>query len=930
MPFIHRTARFLALGAVLAASAAPAQTRVTSPREQFGHEIGADYVLPNYRQLVAYWQKLDAQSDRMRLVDIGKTAEGRTEYMAIVSSPANLRALEQHRSTVRRLALARGVDSTEARRLARTGKAVVWIDGGLHANEVLGAQQLMETLYQLVSRNDAETTRILNDVIVLFVHANPDGMDLVSDWYMRNPNPRQRSTANIPRLYQKYIGHDNNRDFYASTQPETENMNRVLYHTWFPQIVYNHHQTGPTGTVMFAPPFRDPFNYVFDPLLVTELDLVGAAMHQRFVAEEKPGVTMRRGANYSTWWNGGLRTTTYFHNMIGLLTETIGNPTPMDIPFVANRQLPSTDLPYPIQPQRWHFRSSVDYSVTANYAVLDVASRYRETFLMNQWRMGKNSIERGSEDSWTTYPRRVDAVRDSIRAAGRRADADGVMSGGGIIGDAPNPEQSRRFLAMLRRPEWRDPRGYVIPADQPDFATATKFVNALLETGVEVHRATTGFAAGGKRYPAGSYVVMTAQAFRPHVLDMFEPQDHPNDFRYEGGPPIPPYDVAGWTLAYQMGIQFDRHLEGFTGPFQRVEGFNTRPAPGRVREPRGNPAAYLISPAQNDAFTIANRLLAAGVEVQRLTGEWRSGGDTYPAGTWVVPAREGVSARVTALATELGVNVDAAMQGPGAGAMRVRPLRIGLWDRFGGSMPSGWNRYLFDQWGFNYRQVFAPELDAGNLNAKYDVLIFHDGAIPEEDRPARGEPDPATIPAEFRGQLGSLTVARTVPQLRAFLEGGGRVVTIGSSTVLARHLGLPVTDHLAERSSTGEMVHLSREKFFIPGSVLQVRVDPSRPAAWGMADRADVMFDDSPVFRLGSDAAARGVRPIAWYEGKTPLRSGWAWGQERLDGGVAAAEATVGKGTLYMFGPEITFRAQPHGTFKLLFNTLYGGEGTGN
>jgi hypothetical protein len=923
MPNIHRSARFVALAAVLAASAAPAQTRVTSPREQFGHDIGADYVLPNYRQLVSYWQKLDAQSDRMRLVDMGKTAEGRTEYMAIVSSPANLRNLEQYRNTVRRLALARGVDSTEARRLARTGKAVVWIDGGLHANEVLGAQQLMETLYQLVSRNDAETTRILDDVIILFIHANPDGMDLVSDWYMRNPNAQQRTTADIPRLYQKYIGHDNNRDFYASTQPETENMNRVMYHTWFPQIVYNHHQTGPTGTVMFAPPFRDPFNYVYDPLVVTELDQVGAAMHARFIAENKPGVTTRRGANYSTWWNGGLRTTAYFHNMIGLLTETIGNPTPMNIPFLANRQLPSGDLVAPIAPQRWHFRQSVDYSVTANYAVLDMASRYRETLLMNQWRMGMNSIQRGSRDHWTPYPRRIDAVRDSIRAAGRRrTDADGVMSAGGVVNDAPNPQESQRYLGMLRRPEWRDPRGYVLPADQPDFPTATKFVNALLETGVEVHRATAPFIVAGKQYPAGSYVVMAAQAFRPHVIDMFEPQDHPNDFRYEGGPPIPPYDNAGWTLAYQMGIKFDRILEGFTGPFQRIESWNIRPAPGRLAVPRYAPQAYLFSAAQNDAFAMVNRLLAAGGEVRRLTAPFEANGETYPAGTWVVPGGgAGILERLTALATELGVDVDAAAQAPAA--TRVRPLRIGLWDRFGGSMPSGWNRYLFDQWGFPYRQVFAQELDAGNLNAKYDVLIFHDGAIPEQDRPGR-DPDPASIPAEYRAHLGGVTIARTVPQLRAFLEGGGKIVTIGSSTVLARHLGLPVSDHLVERTSTGDTVHLSREKFFIPGSVLQVRVDPSRPVAWGMEERADVMFDDSPVFRLGSDAAARGVRPVAWFDTKTPLRSGWAWGQDKLDGGVAAAEATVGKGTLYLFGPEITFRAQPHGTFKLLFNTLYG------
>jgi hypothetical protein len=187
-------------------------------------------------------------------------------------------------------------------------------------------------VWQMVSRTDAETQRILDGVITLFVHANPDGNDLVADWYNRNPVPAQRSLApGIPRLYQKYIGHDNNRDFFGSTQLETEAMNRVMYHEWLPQIVYNHHQTGPAGAVMFAPPFRDPFNYYFDPLVVVQLDLVAAAMHTRFEAEGKPGVTMRTGARYSTWWNGGLRTTAYFHNMVGILTETIGNPTPMRI-----------------------------------------------------------------------------------------------------------------------------------------------------------------------------------------------------------------------------------------------------------------------------------------------------------------------------------------------------------------------------------------------------------------------------------------------------------------------------------------------------------------------------------------------------------------------------------------------------------------------
>jgi hypothetical protein len=920
-----RRAPALALAlALFAAGTADAQQRLTSPEQQFGHPIGADYVLPNYQDLVAYWQKLDGESDRMTLTEIGRTEEGRAQVMAIVTSPENHRNLQRYREISRTLAMGQ-VDSATAAGLAAQGKSVVWIDGGLHATEVLGAQQLMETLWQMVSRDDPETRRILDDVIILFVHANPDGMDLVSNWYTRNPNREARSTAWIPRLYQKYIGHDNNRDFYASTQAETENMNRVMYHQWFPQIVYNHHQTGPTGTVMFAPPFRDPFNYVYDPLVLTGIDMVGSAMHNRFIAEEKPGVTTRRGANYSTWWNGGLRTTTYFHNMIGLLTETIGNPTPMDIPFVPNRQLPSADLVSPIAPQKWHFRSSVDYSVTANYAVLDYASRYRQTLLTNFWRMGRNSVQRGREDTWTVYPRRVDSVRAVIAAArqGQRSESNAVMSAGGLFGGAPNPEESARYLALLRTPEWRDPRAYVIPSDQADFPTATKFINALRENGVQIHRATSSFSVGRKTYPAGSFVVRLDQPFRPHVLDMFEPQDHPNDFLYEGGPPIPPYDNAGWTLAYQMGVQFDRILEALPAqvPLQEVTEWNV-PAPrGHTAMPRWAPTGYVISPRQNDAFTAVNRLLKQGVPVYRMTRDGERGQGA--AGDFWFPARghEG-SARSL---DSLGLNVEASSRMP-AGAVQLRPVRIGLVDRYGGIMPSGWTRWIFEQFEFPYTVVFPPELDAGNLNAKYDVLVFVDGTIPERD-PRGGSmaflPSPESIPQEFRGQLGNVTIERTVPKLREFLEAGGTVLTIGGSTILAKHLGLPIEDHLVEAGPDGQPRHLPREKYYIPGSLLRVTVDNDAPVAWGMPEQADVMFDDSPVFRLGAGAEAAGIRRIAWFDTPAPLRSGWARGQQHLNGGAAIVSAPVGQGTLYLFGPEIAFRAQPHGTFRLLFNGLY-------
>jgi hypothetical protein len=926
--------------------AAAAQNKLTNPKDHFGFNIGDDYQLANYTQYEAYIKKLDQESDRLKVVEMGKSAEGRTMYVGIITSPENHKKLDRYKEISKQLALAEGLTDEQARALAKEGKAVVWIDGGLHATEVLGAHQLIETIWQLNSRTDEETTRFLNDVIVLTCLVNPDGMELVSNWYMREPEPTKRSYASIPRLYQKYIGHDNNRDFYMSAQPESEAINRVFYHEWFPQIVYNHHQTGPAGTVLFAPPFRDPFNYLFDPIVVTSLDLVGAAMHNRFTAENKPGATTRTGTGYSTWWNGGLRTTVYFHNMVGLLTETIGSPTPMEIPFVPARQLGQGNLPFPIAPQKWHFRQSIEYSITANRAVIDVAAKNREDFLFNIYRMGKNSIERGSRDNWTVYPGRIAEVQEAI-------DRDRRQSGGGRgqSEDTPTDPVSlgrmrgglpMKYYEMLRKPELRDPRGFIIPSDQGDFLTATKFVNALIKTGVTIHRATSEFQVAGKSYPAGSYVVKAAQAFRPHALDMFEPQDHPNDFQYPGGPPIPPYDNAGWTLAFQMGVKFDRILEGFDGPFEKVTGL-IKPSPGKVTT-APNAAGYLTSHQVNDSFIAMNRLLKDNEEVYWIKQSFTAGGKTYPAGTIFIPAKPSTQAKLQKISAELGLNFEATATKPAGEGLKLRPMRIALWDRYGGSMPSGWTRWLFEQFEFPFTVVYPQTLDAGDLINKFDVIVFVTGAIPAREGrggPGRGGPGgpgagdespffrgprPEELPEEFRGWLGNVTVEKTIPQLKAFMEAGGAVLTVGSSTNLGYLLNLPMANALVEKAGSGDERPLSRDKYYIPGSVLQVNIDNSNPLAYGMPEQIDVFFDNSPVFRLKPEAALKGVKPVAWFSTDKPLRSGWAWGQKYLQDGVAVVEANVGKGKLFMFGPEINFRGQPHGTFKFLFNGIYYGR----
>ncbi len=924
--------RLLACALVLAGAAAGEAQTVTPPKQFFGFNIGDDYQLATYTQFVEYWQKLDKESDRMKVVEIGKTAEGRPQLMAIITSPENHKKLDRYKEISRRLASVDGLTDDQARALAREGKGVVWIDGGLHATEVLGAHQLIETVYQLVTRTDPETTRFLNDLVILAVHANPDGMELVSSWYMREKEATRRSANGLPRLYQKYIGHDNNRDFYLSSQPESTNMNRVMYLEWFPQIMYNHHQTGPAGTVMFAPPFRDPFNYNFDPLIPAQLDLVAAAMHSRFAMEGKPGVTSRKGSSYSTWWNGGLRTMAYFHNMIGLLTETIGNPTPTTIPFLPQRHLPDSNLHYPIAPQEWHFRQSVDYSITANWAVLDIASRNKENFLYNIYQMGKNSIERGNRDSWTPTPRRIIAAQTALSGgrAGGRGGADVPAAdeadapGGGRGGRGGSPED---FNRLLRDPAMRDPRGFVLPADQPDFPTATRFVNALLKTGVTVHRATAPFAVTGKNYPAGSYVIKAAQPFRPHVLDMFEPQDHPDDIPYPGGPPTRPYDNAGWTLAYQMGVKFDRVLEGFDGPFEKVSGMQ-KPAPGKVT---GTTASgYLMSHAANDSFTAINRLLAAGEEVA-----WLTSGPS--AGAFFITGKGTTRSAVDKLAADLGLHFEAAAARPAGDSMPLRKVRIALADQYGGSMPSGWTRWILEQYEFPFEVVYPRAFDA-NLSSKYDVIIFPSGVGPAAPGGGgrgfggggagggggRGGGSPQNIPAEYQAMLGAYTAAETGPQIRKFLEAGGTVLAVGRSSMnLAQLMQLPVSSHLTEKAPDGSTRPIPAEKYYVPGSILRVAVDTTAPIAHGITNPVDVFFDNSPVFELLPDATMKGVRPVAWFDSATPLRSGWAYGQGYLQSGVQILDASVGAGKLYLFGPEITFRAQPHGTFKFLFNGIY-------
>ena len=359
------------------------------------------------------------------------------------------------------------------------------------------------------------------------------------------------------------------------------------------------------------------------------------------------------------------------------------------------------------------------------------------------------------------------------------------------------------------------------------------------------------------------------------------------------------------------------------------------PAGKVTQAPSGG--GYLLSHQVNDAFVAVNRLLKANEEVYWLKSATTANGKQYPVGTMYIPAKASTLPILQKVAADKGVSFDAVASKPAGDSMRLKPVRIGLWDQYGGSMPSGWTRWIFEQYEFPFEVVFPQTLDAGNLNSKFDVLVFVDGGIPDAMAAAVAEaaasavqPAAESIPAEFRGWLGRVTVAKTVPELKKFVENGGTILTIGSSTALGYHFGLPIRDALVE-TVNGTARPLPREKYYVPGSILEARIDNTHPLAYGMDERAMVFYDESPAFRLHARGGARrACRPIAWYDNATPLRSGWAWGQQYLDQAVSIIEAPVGKGRVVLFGNEIAWRAQPHGTFKLLFNGIYYGAAMSN
>ncbi|RIV24971.1 peptidase M14 [Fibrisoma montanum] len=853
----------LVLAAMLAGLMAHAQ--VPKPADVFGFEPGADYKLANVKMLLDYYQRLDKASNRVQMTTIGKSVLGKPLLLLMVSSEANLKQLERWRSISEQLSRAR-IDDAQARQLAATGKAIVWIDAGMHASEVASAQMMPELAYRMATEESSEMKKIRDQVVaLLMVEMNPDGLDIVADWYRHNLGTPFETTQ-PPWLYHHYVGHDNNRDWFTNNMPETKAVSNVLYNQWYPQIVYNHHQTSPAWTRIFIPPFANPVNPQIHPGVTAGVNLVGTAMASRFAIKRMPGVVSQ--LRFSMWWNGGMRTVPYFHNQIGILTETAhATPSPR---FYPPDSLPKTvgqgvtastggtEIFYadPWKGGQSRFRDAVNYMEEASMATLVLAADKREEFLYNIYRMG----------------------RDAIEAAGKTR-----------------------------------PFAYVIPAEQWDKSEALNLVNMFRQSGVEIHRATQPFQAGDKSYAAGSYIIYGGQAFSPYVVDLMEKQVHPNQRLYPGGPPIPPYDLAGWTLPMQMGVSVAKIGSAFKAEAEPLKGL-AAVVPGQVAADAG--FGYVLSRNQNASAMAVNRLLKDGETVFSLP----SGVPSVEAGSFLIQKGAATEARVKQLANELGLTFTGLAGKPTSAVNPLKLPKIGLYKSWVANMDEGWTRWLMESYGFPVDTLHDADITKRDLST-YNAII-----IPDQDakRILNGHA-PNTMPAPYVGGIGLMGATA----LQQYVNNGGTLVTFdGASDFAIEMLGLPV-----KNVTEG----LSNQQFYIPGSLIRTVVDTKHSLAYGMQPEVAAAFSNSRAFEIvkqsregegGREEVKAAPEPkvevIASYAKKDLLMSGWALNEDRyIAGKPAVVRAFQGKGNVVMFGFSPQFRGQPRGTYKLIFNALY-------
>ena len=849
------------------------ETAIPEPAAHFGFQPGADGVLFDYEQLIAYLEKLDAASPRVKLQAIGRTPMGRPMYILFVSSEKNIEDLEALKAVNRSLALEDRLPDADRDRLVEKGRVFFLATLSMHSDEVGPTQAVPAIAHGLAVAADPETVEQMDKVVLMIVpNHNPDGMDLVVQNYRKYKGTKYEGCS-LPGVYHKYVGHDNNRDFVSLTQSDTKAIASIYNLEWFPQVMIEKHQMWTSGPRYFVPPAHDPIAENVDAGIWTWTGIFGSAMARDMAGKNLAGVTQHYA--FDDYWPGSTETCIW-KNVIGMLTECASTKDASPV-FVEPNELAvggkglaeykkSINMPLPWPGGWWRLSDIVQYEIVSTLSIVKTCALNRPQILRFRNDLARSEVRKGLTES---------------------------------------------------------PAYIILPAQQKDPGEWVRLIRLLQEHGVRCYRAASGLWAGDQFVRAGDAVVPLAQPFRPFVKEVLEKQAFPVRHYTVDGKVIRPYDVTSWSLPLHAGVQcrtVNGRSDSLEASLALMEApLKAQPNADSLQIPVGGWLAY--PSAWNDAYRAAFIGLAEGAGVFRVKHPIPAGKDSIPEGSIVIAGAEKCLARLSKLDVPPVVLGEWKMN---QAVPVVRP-RIALVESWMHDMDAGWTRFLFDTYGIPYEVVHPADFKKTEFKKKFDVVVFpdQDKNLLMEGKVKSGEQMSMTdYPPEFTKGLGK----DGMKPLLEFIEAGGIVVAWGGSCDL--FMGVLAI----ERSKTDKEEfqlpvrnieeELKKKEFFCPGSLLRVQVTPHHPVTYGMEPEIGVFSQGGPVFQTSQPMFDMDRRVLGKYPEKQILMSGYCEKEEAAGNKTAMVWIRKGRGQLVLFGFGPQFRCSTPGTYKLLFNAL--------
>ena len=846
---------------------------VTSPSAFFGFVPGTERMLFNYQPLVDYLMKIDEQSDRVKMVEIGKSPMGKKMYICFLSSEENIKKLDRLREINRILALDSALTSAERLKLAEEGKVFILATYSMHSTEVGPSQSVPLLVYNAVSGNDTALLKWLEDVVYMIVpNHNPDGMDMVVNHYNKYKGTKYEGSQ-MPGVYHKYVGHDNNRDFVTLTQEDNKNIARIFNKDWYPQVLLEKHQMGSTTARYFVPPNHDPITENIDERMWNWTWVFGSNMAKDLTAKGLAGVSQHY--LFDDYWPGATETAMW-KNVISLLTEGASVNIATSV-FVEPNELTavgkglseykkSINMPLPWKGGWWKLSDIMEYEIVSAVSVIKTAALHKEEILQFRNELCIKEIEKGRKEA---------------------------------------------------------PYYYVIPRLQHDPGEMHNLLALLDEHGISVYSLTQEITLHGKIYAAGDFVVPLAQPFRAFIKEVMERQQYPERHYTPGGELIKPYDITSWSLPLHMGIKTEEISTdpGEFDPYIEPVKFPLRLAP---EMPSGT--QVIVLPAScNESYKAIFMLLNDNREVRRTTASLTYNNQAISKGSFVVfPARQ--RGKTDAWIKELSIEPIFITDNLTLDTEPVTMPKIALIESIFHDMDAGWTRFVFDEYGIPFTVIKPGDIASHDLQQEFDVLIFpdQDKTILMEAR-IKEKDDVYNIPAyppEVLKGIGD----DGMQKILKFLDEGGIIISWGESTALffgpltlkkengeKENFQLPCKD-LSE--------DLKKKNFFCPGSLLQADLLQDHPLTYGLPQKVGVFSRGNPVLATSIPHFDMDRRVIGSFPEKDILMSGYIENEEALSNKPAMVWIKKGKGQLVLFGFNPQFRASTTGTYKLLFNSL--------